>query len=114
MIEHTPAPWKWHWRNDIAAGSVFSEPHEGHAYAVAMCPRYQSREQWAADASLIAAAPDLIEPWQAADERDWERLFNALPDSGHGQFWKGILTKHRVALAKATGTVNGPEGANLR
>lgn len=63
MSEHTPGPWKWHWRrdDDDAPASVYAEPREGHAYAVAMMPRYQKREQWTADAALIAAAPDMME-----------------------------------------------------
>jgi hypothetical protein len=58
----TPGPWKWHWRseNKEASGSVFAEPRIGHAYAVAMCPRYQTQGQWSADARLIAAAPGLL------------------------------------------------------
>lgn len=55
---HTPLPWKWHWRSEdeIATGSIFAEPREGHAYAVAMTPRYQTKERWEADAALIAHA----------------------------------------------------------
>jgi len=62
MSEHTPSPWKWHWRQEdgIATGSIFSEIHPGHAYAVAMTPRYQTQAQWEADARLIAAAPELL------------------------------------------------------
>ena len=39
----TEGEWKWHWRfeNGEANGSVYAEPHEGHAYAVAICPRYE-------------------------------------------------------------------------
>lgn len=61
--KHTPGPWKWHWRPEDkdAPGSVFAEPYEGHAYAVAMMPRYQTKEQWEADARLISAAPDLLD-----------------------------------------------------
>ena len=59
----TSGPWRWHWRFEegVATGSVFSEPRPGHAYAVAMCPRYQSEDQWRADAALIAAAPCMLE-----------------------------------------------------
>jgi hypothetical protein len=54
MAEHTQGPWRWD------SGSVFSEPHVGHAYTVAISPRYQKPKQWEADARLIAAAPDLL------------------------------------------------------
>jgi hypothetical protein len=62
MTEHTPSPWQWHWRfeDGIATGSVFSELHEGHAYAVAICPRLQMKDQWEADARLIVAAPEML------------------------------------------------------
>lgn len=65
---HTPGPWEWDWRYDEeraeADCGVFTVGRSislGHAYAVARCPRYQSRERWEADARLIAAAPDLLE-----------------------------------------------------
>ncbi len=64
---HTPGPWQWHWRleDGIATGSVFAEPTPGHAYAVAMCPRYQRRDQWEADATLICGALDLLKAAKA-------------------------------------------------
>lgn len=59
---HTAGPWKWHWRseNGEANGSVYAEPREGHAYAVAICPRYQTKEQWEVDAPLLAASLDML------------------------------------------------------
>lgn len=68
-MKHTPGPWKWHHRSEDQShnGSVFSEMRTGMAYAVAMMPRYQKKEQWEADAHLIAAAPDLL--------RELETLF---------------------------------------
>lgn len=64
---HTAGPWEWCYRvneNDENDGSVFWMKREGHAYCVAKAPRYQTEEQWAADAALIAAAPE------TAEERD--------------------------------------------
>lgn len=57
-----PGPWKWHPRSKDQEhnGSVYREPIKGHAYAIAMQPRFVSDEQWAADAQLITAAPDLL------------------------------------------------------
>lgn len=59
---HTAGPWKWHPKSTDQEhnGAIYSEIYEGHAYAVAMQPRYVSYEQWAANARLIAAAPDLL------------------------------------------------------
>jgi hypothetical protein len=56
-LRHTQTPWMWAWRNDESApASIFSMVREGHAYAVAMCPRYQKPEQWVADAKFILEA----------------------------------------------------------
>lgn len=62
---HTPGPWKYYWREDEnykgqADCGVYSEVRKGHAYSVCRAPRHQSKEQWEADARLIAAAPDLL------------------------------------------------------
>jgi hypothetical protein len=54
---HTPTPWMWAWRDDEdAPASIYSMIRDGHAYAVAMCPKYQKREQWVADAKFIIEA----------------------------------------------------------
>ena len=44
------------------------------------------------------------EPFKAAlrnaDDKDWEHLFRMLPDSGHGKFWKAVMTEIRAAMMK--------------
>lgn len=71
----TQGPWRWHWRRDDShwPGSIFAEPRTGHAYAVAMCPRY-GKESFEADAEFIAHArqdiPDLIAELRKA----WEEI----------------------------------------
>lgn len=64
---HTPGPWTWYWRveDEEANCGVFWEQRSGMAYAVARCPRYQTKEKWEADARLISAAPDLLEALKA-------------------------------------------------
>src|SRR3990172_6978661 len=54
---HMSEPWQWYWRteNNEADCGIFHEQTPGHAYAVARCPRYQSKEQWGADAGRIVA-----------------------------------------------------------
>jgi hypothetical protein len=54
--EATKGEWRWAWREDdeLAPGSVYAVPREGHAYAVVMCPRYGT-ESFAKDAAHIAA-----------------------------------------------------------
>jgi hypothetical protein len=41
----------------------------------------------------------LRHPFRNADKLDWEHLFKMLPDSGHGKFWKAVLTEAKAALA---------------
>lgn len=37
--------------------------------------------------------------FESADDKDWDHLFqHDLADSGHGQFWRGVLLKVREAL----------------
>lgn len=62
MTLHTQTPWKWHteFKSDERIGSVFAEPREGHAYAIAMQPKYQTKEQWDADAALIVRSVNTL------------------------------------------------------
>lgn len=55
---HTPTPWKWHPKDEPNErnGSVYSEQKPGHAYAVAMQPKYVGNVQWSEDAALIVRA----------------------------------------------------------
>jgi hypothetical protein len=56
----TPGEWKWHWRNDDSErpGVIFAMPRAGHAYAVAMCPRY-GKEHFDNDATFIARSRNI-------------------------------------------------------
>jgi hypothetical protein len=58
MTEHTPTPYKWHPKSDADErnGSIYSEQRPGHAYAVAMQPRYVENNQWSQDAAFIVKA----------------------------------------------------------
>lgn len=95
MGKHTLGPWHWHWRYEdgVANGSVYAMPREGHAYAVAMCPRYQTREQWEADAALIAAAPEMLAALKAVVEF-----------YSYAEF--GPIAQARAVIAKAEGTAS--------
>lgn len=128
----TPGPYKWHWRSEdgIATGSVFSEKTTGHAYAVAVCPRYQTRKQWEKDAPLIAEAFNVaietgLTPRQLAEraaQRD--ELLAALKESeeaidaalamvehdhGHPNWdWlRGVRSRSRAAIARAEARATG-------
>ena len=64
MKEPTPAPWKWYWKLNEhleADCGVYWELREGLAISVCRAPRYETKEQWEANAPLICAAQDLLE-----------------------------------------------------
>jgi hypothetical protein len=60
MSERTSGPWKWHscvedlhGNGPIQIGSIYAEPTIGHAYSVAVAPKYQTEARWKADAAAI-------------------------------------------------------------
>lgn len=40
----------------------------------------------------------LRHPFRNADSKDWGHLMQMIPDSGHGKFWKAVMTEMRGAL----------------
>lgn len=58
MAEHMDLPWTWHAKSADQAhnGSIYHLKRPGHAYAVAMQPRYVDDKQFAADAEFICRA----------------------------------------------------------
>lgn len=105
-MSFTPGPWKWHWRfeDGIATGSIFAAQWSGPAYAVAMCPRYQTKERWTADAQLISAAPDLFEALQALE------LQALHGDVNRNEWGRDALAQARAAITKAQGQEVAPDG----
>jgi len=70
MTAHSPLPWTWHPKSDDQEhnGSVYRLERPGHAYAIAMQPRYVDDEQWKADAALIVRSVNLLPEALAALE----------------------------------------------
>jgi len=87
--KHTPGPWAARGTNQLHNQGVIDSEHEGMTVAVAY--------NFAEDAALIAAAPDLL-----------EALREVLPDLAHYVATHGPgpdrrLDKARDAIRKATG-----------
>lgn len=60
---HTPGPWTWYWRQVAGEADcgVMSGAESGRARSVCRAPRYESEEQWEANARLICTAQELLE-----------------------------------------------------
>ena len=80
MSEHTPGPWR-DWNKSCGAVMAPKKKDTWGSRAVALVTHWPSEEERAANARLIAAAPDLLDaleklvgscpplgPW---DEEDW-------------------------------------------
>lgn len=99
----TKGPWRWDWRpgDDSAPGSVYAEPFEGHAYAVAMMPRYQTKQQWEADAQLIAAAPEMYDAIDPEMLEAIAREIDGFEHSARAESLRVIARRQRAAIKKA-------------
>lgn len=104
MTEHTPGPWTWQWaetQDGNADGRVYSDWRDtiNLPICIAVSPRYRKRDRWEADASLIAAAPELLEVLKAyvAWEVEYMTINNlGDPEKQHNVKWA------RSVIAKAT------------
>src|SRR5437879_732588 len=98
---HTPLPWKWHpeFRGNDRIGSIYAEHLQGHAYAVAMQPKYQTPERWDADATLIVRSVNAIPALLAAMEE-----IKRYSDENLGPSRSSLLSKisHTADTALAT------------
>jgi hypothetical protein len=110
--QHTQTPWKWHPKSKDQAhtGSVYAEHLEGHAYAVAMMPRYQTDERWAADATLIVRAVNNHDKLVKALEHVLNCANAAVgadasdPDASEAfDMWEDARRKARALLAEVRG-----------
>ena len=102
MSKHMPGPWEWHYRDDAdAPGSVVAVGYPNHPdrpHAVAMCPRY-GKQDWEANARLIAAAPDMLEACR-------EALYASVNETTYPDgpcLPRDVRDDLRAAIAKAEG-----------
>ena len=93
MTQHQQTPWGWHQKDERSErnGSIYSMRHPGHAYAVAMQPRYVESDQWAEDAALIVKAvnerPALVKALKDLSDMytvAWDRVDGCLVMFGGG------------------------------
>jgi hypothetical protein len=103
----TSGPWQWYWREEdgeVNCG-VFYEERPGIAWSICRAPRYETQEQWAANARLISAAPEHHEASLSTVERlaDLPRFLREENNSALAEIVEEELAKHRAAIAKATG-----------
>lgn len=114
MIKHTPGPWAWHW-NKLSNGDADGRVHTaygnvlslGMASCIAVSPRYQTKEQWEADAALIAEAPALLEVLiklsnEAAGWRGYEAELRQIAGNTNFACLMQRVDEARAAIAKAT------------
>ena len=117
VAAHTPGPWEYvpstkdhgpyvtsQFGSTICDCYVMSNPN---ALSVRnggdSRPIHHLHEMADPNARLIAAAPELVAPFDAADNGDWRALDLLLGHSAHGQFWRGVFKEFRAAITKATG-----------
>ena len=98
--QHTPGPWVWYWRNEDGEANCGVFWHERMAYSVCRAPRYETQEQWEANARLIAAAPDLLETLMELVE-----IASVLEPTclGNSRAKENRMDRARAAIAKAIG-----------
>lgn len=112
MGAHTPGPWVTRLQRgidaDCPATIEIGQPSGERLFVTAVQPKDGDVElapRNAADAMLIAAAPDLLAKCEAAlsiyDEtaRTYEDAYEALFKGGASEFWESV----RAAIAKARG-----------
>lgn len=102
MVEHTPTPWMWAWRDDDLAPASILARVDGSGLAIAMCPRYQTAEQWVEDAKLIVLAVNshkaLVEALKAVVDQvnDYERVNNLAPNPGRTECWDSVARAKKL------------------
>ena len=99
--KHTPGPW-FVFGNGHCVGGPYLEDPEQPTAGVAMCGmRLRDPEEAAANANLIAAAPDLLAAAEEVYDGLVARIQSACPTSV--PVFKGIADLH-AAIAKAKGS----------
>lgn len=101
--KHTPLPWKWHKDYPDHSGTIYAEPKEGHAYAIAIKPRYETTERWKSNAALIVrsvnAVPALVKALEET-EKSFEvirqMLIGNLNEPERSAFWRAVQQRDAV------------------
>lgn len=85
MSEHAPTPWTF----QVEGGVETIRDADGHL--VHTDENYYPSGLDTGDAKFIVASANVAHAFRNADQRDWEHLFRALPDSGHGKWKNGTI-----------------------
>ncbi len=107
MNDHTPGPWhsiKQHTFVEGSSGSTAVSTDMGHHVAEVVADHYGTAMPDAANAHLIAAAPDMLEALRAATRlTDYIRQHKGWLDEEHLDEWAGEVGS-TLAAAIATAT----------
>jgi len=106
MAEHSALPWTWHAKSIDQAhnGSIYRMERPGHAYAVAMQPRYVDDKEFAANAAFIVKAVN-----------NHEALVKALSDVLNKHAGLGVspeIVQAKAVLQAAVGKAQETGGDN--
>lgn len=64
------------------------------------------QEKLTLEERLSELAQEAVKVVEHADDEDWRRLFTMIDDSGHGRFWKEVLSDWRTFLSKLKGSMS--------
>jgi hypothetical protein len=107
MAEHKQTPWSWHAKSDDQAhnGSIYRMERPGHAYAIAMQPRYVDDAEFAANAAFIVKAVNNHEALTADLAKAVDLLDGLLGlEKGSGQAAFEFVEQYRARVGQAGGS----------
>ncbi len=102
MVEHTPGPWEFHHQKMDSIDYEWSLQTPTHAFLLFDFSPILSLDECKANASLIAAAPDLLEVLRLFDTFAWTAVKADCIESLNELNRR--ITLARAAIAKARGT----------
>lgn len=96
-MTHTPGPWKW----DESFRAIMTAHHNPKTIIVSPNLTQYARPNWPGDASLIAAAPEMLEALKIAANLIGDDLTDCTEENAPEHF--GFLALAASIIAKARG-----------